>query len=187
MLDERLSVAPMLDITDAHFRSFVRGFTKKTVLYSEMIVDDIILNGPNCLDFFIGSNIAENPSVIQLGGYDPEKLATAASLCETNLPGCYSEININCGCPSQRVSKRSFGAKLMLEPELVREIVATMTRRVQTPITVKCRIGVDSNDSYEELLRFISCAHAGGANKFIIHARKCILKGVFLLCIKDGL
>ena len=144
-----------------------------------MVVDDIIHHGPNNLDFFIGRHIEEHPSVIQLGGFEPERLAAAAEICE-RVAGNYGEININCGCPSQRVSKRSFGAKLMLEPELVREIVSTMTRRVQVPITVKCRIGVDSNDSYEELCNFIASAHAGGAQKFIIHARKCILKGIVI-------
>jgi tRNA-dihydrouridine synthase A len=177
MLQENLSVAPMMEITDAHFRCLLRGFTKKTVLYTEMVVDDIIHHGANNLDYFLGNYIEENPSVIQLGGYDPEKLASAAAICE-QFGGGYSEININCGCPSPRVSKRSFGAKLMLEPDLVREIVATISRRVQIPVTIKCRIGVDCHDSYEELLHFIRSAHSGGANKFVIHARKCILKGL---------
>jgi tRNA-dihydrouridine synthase A len=114
---------------------------------------------------------------MQLGGYEPEKLGLATELCDRYGQG-YGEINLNCGCPSQRVSQRSFGAKLMLEPDLVREIVAAMGRRTSKPITVKCRIGADNRDSYEELQEFIMAAHSGGVNKFIIHSRKCILKGL---------
>ncbi len=166
-------------LSDAHFRSFLRGLTKRTVMYTEMVVDDIIHHGQDNLDIFIGRNSEERPSVIQLGGFDPDRLGSAAEIC-SRFAGQYDEININCGCPSQRVSKRSFGAKLMLEPDLVREIVHTMNRQVShaIPISVKCRIGVDANDSYEELCTFIREAHAGGASKFILHARKCILKGL---------
>ena len=178
MLDERISIAPMMEMTDCHWRMMLRGITKKTVLYTEMVVDDTVNHTDNrMLDFFIGKNIEESPSVIQLGGYNPETLAQAAETCE-QYGGGYSEINLNCGCPSQRVAKRCFGAKLMLEPDLVREIVHSMQRRVSIPITVKCRIGADDQDSYAELLEFIRSASAGGAKKFIVHSRKCFLNGL---------
>ena len=178
MLEERISVAPMMEMTDSHWRMMLRGITRKTVLYTEMVVDDAVNHTDSrSLDYFIGKNIDESPSVIQLGGHNPETLAQAAEHCEI-YGGGYNEINLNCGCPSQRVAKRCFGAKLMLEPDLVREIVSSMVRRVSIPITVKCRIGADDKDSYEELLEFIRAANAGGANKFIIHSRKCFLNGL---------
>jgi tRNA-dihydrouridine synthase A len=176
LLDEKLSIAPMMEWTDPHFRMLMRGITRKTVLYTEMVVDETILYAPS-LDFFLGRYIDENPSVIQLGGHDPEMLGKAAEVCNS-YGGDYGEINLNCGCPSQRVAKRCFGAKLMLEPEHVREIVHTMQRRSLKPITVKCRIGADDKDSYEDLLHFIRCANEGGVKKFIIHSRKCLLSGL---------
>lgn len=175
-LDEKLSIAPMMEWTDPHFRALMRGITRRTVLYTEMVVDSTVLNTSN-LDFYLGRQIEENPSVIQLGGHDPETLAKACEVL-ASYSGDYSEINLNCGCPSQRVSQRCFGAKLMLEPEHVREIVYSMQRRATVPVTVKCRIGADDLDSYDDLLNFIRCAHAGGAKKFIIHSRKCFLKGL---------
>ena len=175
-MEERLSIAPMMEWTDAHYRMFMRGLTKKTVLYTEMVVDDTIIHGPG-LDFFVGKYIEEQPSIIQVGGHDPEKLGKAAEICEQYGAG-YGEINLNCGCPSPRVAKRCFGAKLMLEPDHVREIVYTMQRHVSIPVSVKCRIGADDLDSYDDLTNFIRSANAGGAKKFIIHARKCLLNGL---------
>lgn len=177
LLDEKLSIAPMVDWTDPHYRMLMRGITKKTVLYTEMVVDDTVINTP-CLDFMVGREIDAEPSVIQLGGSNPETLAKAVEVCETYSQGQYGEINLNCGCPSQRVAKKCFGAKLMLSPELVREIVNQMQRRSSVPVTVKCRIGVDEQDSYQELTHFIRCANDGGAKKFVIHARKCLLNGL---------
>jgi len=176
LIDESLSIAPMMEWTDCHYRYFVRGLTKRTVLYTEMIVDDTINHNPN-IDFFIGKDIEEQPSVIQLGGHNPETLAQAAEIC-SQYGGNYDEINLNCGCPSQRVSQRCFGAKLMTEPDLVREIVTQMSRRTHQPITVKCRLGVDNRDSYEELCNFINSCYLGGVKKFIIHSRKCFLNGL---------
>lgn len=176
MLDEKLSIAPMMEWTDSHYRYFIRGLTKRTVLYTEMVVDDTIIHNPN-LDFFIGRDIEEQPSVIQLGGQDPETLARAVEICSEYGKG-YEEINLNCGCPSGRVSKRCFGAKLMTEPDHVREIVSQMGRRTHQPITVKCRLGVDAKDSYEELCAFINSCYLGGVKKFIIHSRKCFLRGL---------
>ncbi len=175
-VNEKLSIAPMMEWTDPHFRMLMRGITRKTVLYTEMVVDETIIHAPS-LDFLIGRCIEENPSVIQLGGHDPETLAKAAEVCSA-YTGDYSEINLNCGCPSQRVAKRCFGAKLMLEPEHVREIVYTMQRRSSKPITVKCRIGADDKVSYDDLLNFIRCANSGGVKKFVVHSRKCFLNGL---------
>lgn len=165
-----------MEWTDPHYRMLIRGITRKSVLYTEMVVDETIIYNPN-LDVFIGKDIEEENSVVQLGGNNCESLSKAAEIIG-NYPGKYSEINLNCGCPSNRVSQKCFGAKLMLNPNLVRELVYSMQRRVSIPITVKCRIGVDENDSYNELKHFIMQAHAGGAKKFIIHSRKCILDGL---------
>jgi len=176
LMKEIISVAPMMDWTDRHFRYMMRGITKCTALYTEMVVDTTIHHQASNLDFFIGKEIFENPSVIQVGGHDPDSVSSAAHICSQY--GDYSEINLNCGCPSPRVSLRSFGAKLMLEPELVREIAAKTIRMVSQPVTIKCRIGVDKKDSYEDLCHFINTVSQSGVKKFIIHARKCILKGL---------
>lgn len=125
----------------------------------------------------MGRHPEQEPSVVQLGGSNPATLAEAAEMCEHY--GGYGEINLNCGCPSNRVAKKCFGAQLMLNPALVREIVSTMTRRLSIPVTVKCRLGIHGErDTYENLVEFITEAHAGGANKFIIHARDCVLSGL---------
>lgn len=176
-MEEKISIAPMVEWTDPHYRMLMRGLTKRTVLYTEMVVDDAVLNTPN-LDFIIGREIDASPSVIQLGGSSSETLALAAERCEQYSNGSFNEINLNCGCPSQRVAKKCFGAKLMLDPDLVRQIVHQMQRRTSLPVTVKCRLGVDDADSYPELTQFIRSAHEGGTSKFIIHARKCLLNGL---------
>lgn len=175
-MDERLSIAPMMELTDPHYRMLMRFFSKKTVLYSEMVVDDTVIYSPG-LDFLLGKNIQEQPSIMQIGGHDPENLAKASEIVE-QYGGGYGEINLNCGCPSPRVSLHCFGAKLMLKPELVREIVYTMQRRVSIPVSVKCRIGADEMDSYDELTHFIRTVASGGVNKFVVHARKCLLNGL---------
>lgn len=178
IMDERLSIAPMMEWTDVHWRAMIRGITRKTVLYTEMVVDHTILHNQDHdnLHTFLGNSIYENPSVIQLGGNDPESLSEAASV--VSLHGNYSEINLNCGCPSPRVKKYCFGASLMLQPDLVREITYSMQRKSNLPVTVKCRIGVDNVESYEELSSFIQTVSLGGVNKFVIHARKCLLNGL---------
>ena len=177
--EERLALAPMMDVSDVYFRSLLRLLTKRTVLYTEMVVDDTINHtSAEALDFFIGRHPGIFPSVIQLGGSNPETLAAAAERCGRYDAG-YGEINLNAGCPSSRVAKRCFGAQLMLKPELVREIVYSMKRVVSCGVTVKCRLGVaGKRDTYEHLVEFISAAHAGGANKFIIHSRDCVLEGL---------
>ncbi len=167
----------MMEWTNPHWRSFIRGVTRKTVLYTEMVVDSTITHQANNLDVLVGQNIFESPSVVQLGGNDPEELGKAVDILDGY--GAYNEFNLNCGCPSDRVaSKRCFGAKLMLQPELVRQIVTVMGRRTCNPITIKCRLGVDDHDSYEELTKFIQTTSTGGIKKYIIHARKCLLKGL---------
>ena len=166
----------MMDWTHPHWRAFIRGVTRKTVLYTEMAVDSTIFYQSHNLDWFIGKDIYEEPSVIQLGGNRADELAQAVDILNTY--GNYTEFNLNCGCPSDRVSKRCFGAKLMLQPELVRQCVYEMSRKTIHPVTVKCRIGVDDHDSYDELTNFIKVAASGGSKKFIIHARKCLLQGL---------
>jgi tRNA dihydrouridine synthase A len=176
-IDERFSVAPMMDWTDSHWRCMVRGLSRHTVLYTEMVVDSTILHQQPNLDFFIGKNIFENPSVLQFGGSEPEDMARAVDVVRTY--GDYSEYNLNCGCPSSRVSKKCFGAKLMLDPERVRQITSQMARTAGgTPVTVKCRLGVDEHDSWAELLTFIRTVAQSGVRKFVLHARKCLLNGL---------
>lgn len=158
---EVLSVAPMLECTDRHWRYFLRGITRHTTLYTEMYVDTTLINQEPNLEYFIGHDCEHaDPTVIQLGGHDAEDMKAAVEL--VNRIGGYSEINLNCGCPSPRVYKRCFGARLMLEPDHVRELVHAMSRVAAVPVTVKCRIGADDLDSYEDLQRFIETVHSGG-------------------------
>jgi tRNA-dihydrouridine synthase A len=132
-LPEIVSVAPMLECTDRHFRYFLRGITRCTTLYTEMVVDTTLTHQENNLEFFIGlDRECADPTVIQLGGHDAEDLARASLLCDRY--GGYSEINLNCGCPSPKVTKRCFGARLMLEPDLVRELVHSMCRVSSIPV-----------------------------------------------------
>ncbi len=168
-----ISVAPMMDYTDRHFRYLARLISREVLLYSEMVTSDAILRGKQ--QKLLGFNIEESPLVLQLGGSDPEKLKQAAKIGENYG---YSEINLNVGCPSDRVQSGRFGACLMKEPELVAECVAAMRAAVNIPVTVKTRTGVDDLDSYEYLCRFIEIVRATGCNSFIIHARKAWLKGL---------
>lgn len=168
-----ISVAPMMDYTDRHFRYLARLISREVLLYSEMVTSDAILRGKQ--QKLLGFNIEELPLVLQLGGSDPEKLKQAAKIGENYG---YSEINLNVGCPSDRVQSGRFGACLMKEPELVAECVAAMGAAVNIPVTVKTRTGVDDLDSYEYLCRFIESVKAAGCQHFIIHARKAWLKGL---------
>mmetsp|Transcript_12597 Transcript_12597/g.18840 ORF Transcript_12597/g.18840 Transcript_12597/m.18840 type:complete len:443 (+) Transcript_12597:93-1421(+) len=172
---DRLSIAPMMAWTNRHFRFLIRQMTAHTKLYTEMLVDDTLIHQKHNLTRFLGFNPSEHPVVVQLGGSDPEKLAEAAALCEQ---WGYDEINLNCGCPSKKVSKRCFGARLMLQPELVKKITYTLRRRVQIPVTVKCRLGADNKESYEELCHFVKTVSETGVSHFLVHARKCILNGL---------
>lgn len=167
----RFSVAPMLDWTTRHCRYFHRQFTQQALLYSEMITAPAILNAKYDL---LGFDLAENPVALQLGGSDPRQLAECAKLVEARH---YAEINLNVGCPSDRVQNGMFGACLMGKAELVARCVEAMREAVQIPVTVKHRIGIDKLDSYEFLCDFIEKIQPY-CNDFIVHARKAWLSGL---------
>jgi len=172
-LDRRVAMAPMMDWSDRHCRHFIRLLAPRTLLYTEMIVADAIVRGDRgrLLDF----DASEHPLALQLGGADPATLAMAARI---GAERGYDEINLNVGCPSERVQSATFGACLMARPALVAECVAAMRAAVAIPVTVKCRIGIDDTDSYEFLLAFVDTVAATGCDTFIVHARKAILAGL---------
>ncbi|MFP4207101.1 MAG: tRNA dihydrouridine(20/20a) synthase DusA [Wenzhouxiangella sp.] len=169
----RLSVAPMMDWTDRHCRYFHRQLNGSALLYTEMVTTGAVIHGDR--DHLLAFDPAEHPVALQLGGSEPEDLARAARV---GADYGYDEINLNVGCPSERVQKGSFGACLMKEPELVRDCVRAMREVVDVPVTVKTRIGVDEHDSIEFLDDFIATVAEGGTSTFIIHARKAWLKGL---------
>ncbi len=173
MLDRRFSIAPMMDHTDRHFRYLMRLLTKHSVLYTEMITTGALIHGNN--KKFLDYNHNEHPLAIQLGGNDPNALSSCARMAENEG---YDEINLNIGCPSDRVQSGKFGASLMLNKELVAECVNNILDNVRIPVTIKTRIGIDDNDSYDFLMSFIEVVSNGGCDTFIIHARKAILKGL---------
>jgi tRNA-dihydrouridine synthase A len=168
-----LSIAPMMDHTDRHFRYFMRQITKYTLLYTEMITTAAIIHGDRSklLDF----SPEEKPLSLQLGGDDPEILAECAKIGED---WGYDEINLNVGCPSARVQSGNFGACLMAQPELVAKAVTEMQQRVSLPVTVKHRIGIDNQDSYEDLANFVRIVSEAGCQRFTVHARKAWLQGL---------
>ena len=168
------AVAPMMDWTDRYCRSFHRLLTRQALLYSEMVTTGAILHGAR--DRFLAFSPHEDPVALQLGGSDPDDLARA---CEIAVPYGYREINLNCGCPSDRVQQGRFGACLMAEPLLVRACVAAMKNAVpaSVAITVKCRIGIDESDD-DDLERFVLTVAEAGVETFIVHARKAWLKGL---------
>ncbi|CRG96735.1 dihydrouridine synthase, putative [Plasmodium gallinaceum] len=171
-----IQVAPMINVTNRHFRALVRIFTKKAQLWTEMIVDNTLLYNLNNLEEYLGFNDNEHPIVCQLGGCDITSMSEAAILVEQ---AGYDEININVGCPSTKVAnKGAFGASLMKKPEHVRNIVYEIKKKVQIPVTVKLRTGVDDYDSFSFLKSFIETVSSAGCNHFIVHARKAWLKGL---------
>lgn len=170
---KQISVAPMMDWTDRHDRAFLRLFSRDIVLYTEMITSHALMHGDR--QHLLAYDAIEQPLVLQLGGSEPGDLAHCAAWGEQ---AGYQAINLNVGCPSPRVSKGRFGACLMLEPSLVAKCVASMQAAVSIPITVKCRIGVDNNDSYAELTNFIQQVASVGCQEFIVHARKAWLQGL---------
>lgn len=172
-LNRKLTVAPMMDHTDRHFRYFMRIISPHALLYTGMITTGAIIHGDR--QRFLEHHVDEYPLAIQLGGSDPEDLATCAVIAEDTG---YDEVNLNVGCPSDRVQSGRFGACLMAEPELVAEGVAKMSHRIDIPVTIKTRIGIDDKDSYEELVHFIKTVKTVGCNTFIIHARKAWLNGL---------
>eukprot|EP00439_Symbiodinium_sp_Y106_P089040 s1_g1576.t1 len=171
--NRRFSVAPMMEWTDRHDRFFLRLISKNALLYTEMVTAPAIIHGKR--DYLLGFDDAEHPVAVQLGGSDPKELAEAARIAEGYG---YDEINLNVGCPSDRVQSGRFGACLMKEPDLVAECVAAMAAAVDVPVTVKCRIGVDEQDPREALPTLIEKVSAAGCRTIIVHARKAWLEGL---------
>ncbi len=169
----RFSVAPMMDWTDRHCRYFHRLMTEHTLLYTEMVTAPAVIHGDR--DRLLGFDATEHPVALQLGGSNPGQLAQAAQIAEDFG---YDEINLNCGCPSDRVQSGFFGAVLMETPALVAECVAAMRNVVKVPVTVKCRIGVDDQEPGDILPDFIAQVSAAGVDRFAIHARKAWLQGL---------
>lgn len=171
--DWRLCVAPMIDVTDRHCRYFHRLLAPRARLYTEMITTGALLHGDaqRHLDF----NEQEHPVALQLGGSEPDALVAAAKL---GAHWGYDEINLNCGCPSERVQKGAFGACLMAEPKLVADCVKAMQDTVSVPVTVKHRMGLDKNESYDFVRDFVGTIYDTGCRVFIVHARNAVLKGL---------
>jgi tRNA-dihydrouridine synthase A len=171
--DRRLSIAPMMDWTDRHCRFFLRLIAARALLYTEMIPTGAILRGDRAR--FLRFDPAEHPVALQLGGCEPGELARAAEFGEAVG---YDEINLNVGCPSDRVQSARFGACLMAEPELVAACVRAMRAAVHIPVTVKTRIGIDQSDDYEFLCRFVEAVAGAGCRTVVVHARKAWLSGL---------
>jgi tRNA-dihydrouridine synthase A len=172
-IDRRLSVAPMMDWTDRHCRYFLRLIAPRALLYTEMIPTGAILRGDR--DRWLRFDPAERPLALQLGGADPAELARCA---EAGAARGYDEINLNVGCPSDRVQSARFGACLMAEPELVAACVRAMRAAAPVPVTVKTRIGIDDQDSYDFLRRFVEAIARAGCRTVILHARNAWLSGL---------
>ncbi len=168
-----LAIAPMMDWTDRHCRFFHRRLTRRALLYTEMVVADAAIRGDR--DRLLGFDPVEHPVALQLGGSDPAKLAEAAGIGEGFG---YDEVNLNVGCPSDRVQSGTFGACLMKTPDLVADCVAAMKAAVTVPVTVKCRLGVDEQDPEEALDRIADAVFAAGADALWVHARKAWLQGL---------
>jgi tRNA-dihydrouridine synthase A len=172
-LDRRFCVAPMMEWTDRHCRAFHRTLSKGALLYTEMVTADALIHGDR--QRLIGFDPCEHPVALQIGGSDPLKLAEATKI--TTDFG-YGEINLNVGCPSDRVQSGRFGACLMREPDLVAECVSAMQAATHLPVTVKNRLGVDEQDPRESLFGFVQTVAKAGVTVFVVHARKAILKGL---------
>ena len=172
-LDRRLSVAPMMDWTDRHCRYFHRLLSPSALLYTEMVTTGAVLHGDR--ERLLGYNPEEHPLALQLGGCEPADLAASAKIA---AQWGYDEINLNVGCPSDRVQRGRFGACLMLEPDTVRDCIAAMREAVAVPVTVKTRLGVDDYDSYDWFSSFVGRVAESGCSDFIIHARKAWLSGL---------
>jgi tRNA-dihydrouridine synthase A len=167
------SVAPMMDWTDRHCRYFHRLLSPSILLYTEMVTANAIIHGD--VDRHLRYDNAEHPLALQLGGSDPQSLAKAVKIAK---PYGYDEINLNCGCPSNRVQSGAFGACLMAEPEMVRDCIKAMQDVSDVPVTVKCRLGIDDADEETMLRGFIRIVSESGCNNFTVHARKAWLKGL---------
>lgn len=169
----RLSVAPMMDWTDRHCRAFHRAFSARTLLYTEMVTTGAVLHGDR--ERLLGFDPLEQPVALQLGGSDPADLAASARI---GAELGYAEINLNVGCPSDRVQSGRFGACLMREPQLVADCMAAMGEAVDAPVTVKCRIGVDDQEPRAALFGLVDACAQAGVTTFVVHARKAWLKGL---------
>ncbi|PVV09845.1 MAG: tRNA dihydrouridine(20/20a) synthase DusA [gamma proteobacterium symbiont of Ctena orbiculata] len=173
MINRKLSIAPMLDWTDRYCRYFLRLISKHVVLYTEMVTTGALLHGDRAR--FLDFDPTEHPVALQLGGSDPQELAECAKL---GSQWGYDEINLNVGCPSDRVQSGRFGACLMVTPEVVGDCIKAMLDSVSIDVTVKHRIGVDDRDSYQELCDFVGSVSESGCKTFIVHARKAWLQGL---------
>jgi tRNA-dihydrouridine synthase A len=173
MKNRLFSVAPMMDWTDRHCRYFHRLLSQHAWLYTEMVTTGALIHGDH--HRFLHYNAEEHPLALQLGGSNPRELGLCAKMAEDYG---YDEVNLNVGCPSDRVQNGRFGACLMAEPNLVADCVAAMNNAVKLPVTVKSRIGIDDKDSYEELVHFIGTVANAGCKTFIVHARKAWLSGL---------
>ncbi|WP_116963382.1 tRNA dihydrouridine(20/20a) synthase DusA [Fastidiosibacter lacustris] len=172
-LARKICIAPMIDWTDRHYRYMMRLITKRTILYTEMITTNAIIHGSR--EHLLQYSPQENPLTLQLGGNNPKDLAFCAKLAKELG---FSEINLNVGCPSDRVSQGEFGLSLMYKPQLVKECVVALKTAVNIPVSVKCRIGVDDKDSFDELIYFIQSIVDAKVDFICIHARKGWLKGL---------
>ncbi len=171
--DRRFSVAPMMDLTDRHFRYLFRLISPHSLLYSEMLTTPAVIHGNR--QYMLAYNAQEHPVALQLGGSDNAQLVEASKIGQDFG---YEEINLNCGCPSDRVQSGMIGACLMADPQLVGDCINDMQNAVSVPVTVKCRIGIDKNDEYDELHRFVSIVRDSGCKVFVVHARKAWLQGL---------
>lgn len=172
-VQHRVCVAPMLDWTDRYYRFFLRLISQHSLMYTEMVTTGAIIHGDE--RYHLAFDAAEHPLALQLGGSDPSELTQCAKIAARYG---YDEINLNCGCPSDRVQQGRFGACLMKEPELVAECITELKNAVDIPITLKHRIGVDEQNSYTELEDFVGTIAQTGCDAFIVHARKALLKGL---------
>lgn len=168
-----LSIAPMMDWTDRHYRFFMRQITRRTLLYTEMVTANAVLHGDR--ERLLGYSVEEKPLALQLGGDNPADLAECARIAQV---WGYDEVNLNVGCPSGRVQSGNFGACLMAQPELVAECVRAMREVVSLPVTVKHRIGIDELDRYEDMVNFVRIVSEASADRFTVHARKAWLQGL---------
>ena len=173
-INHKFCIAPMMQCTDIHDRYLFRLITKKAFLYTEMVTTGAIIHG-GCLDQLNFNKEIEHPVAVQLGGSDPSELAECSKICGSLG---YDEINLNIGCPSERVQKGSFGACLMQEPELVKDCIEAMQEATSTPITIKCRIGVNERDDIDFLNNFVNQIVNPKLKTIIVHARVAILKGL---------
>jgi tRNA-dihydrouridine synthase A len=168
-----ISIAPMMECTDRHFRYFLRLISRHVLLYTEMVHAEAVMRGDR--EFLIGFDPSEHPIALQLGGSDPEQLKEAAKIAED---WGYDEINLNVGCPSSRVQDGNFGACLMANPALVADLIAAMQSVVSIPVTCKHRIGIDGLEAYDDLANFVETVSSVGCTRFTVHARIAILGGL---------